>query len=176
VYMQRVRRMGRCVGSHAIRLRGEGGGRQQGKARQGKARQGKAMRCDGRIRECAVLSCHVCLLRPLYCLHMHGNTTTALHCSVSHSPPKASVCLVGTTQRLPLFTHRVIIQDSHLSSAIPSPIQPCGVFILTTTKLFLQSLDHRHHTELAPYIHVPSRVRLHNIVLFHCSRQHNIAV
>jgi hypothetical protein len=126
VYYARVSRMGRCVATRYDCEAREVGGREA-------ARQGKAMRCDGRIRECVVLmSCHVCLLRPLYCLqYMTCTGILRLHRTVlSHTrTQKRSACLAGTTQKLLLSTHRVIIKHDHPSSTIPYPFQPCGVFI-----------------------------------------------
>jgi hypothetical protein len=139
-----------------------GGGRErEGEA----ASQGKAMRCDAMDGfGNALLMPGPCHVTSACCGHFTAYIVHAreyllrLHCTtvcLTHSPPKASVCLVGTTRRLRLFTHRVIIQDDHPSSTIPSPIQPCGASI------------HPHHQTLslksrppAPHgtrtIHVPS--------------------
>jgi hypothetical protein len=100
--MQRVLRMGRCVGSHAIRLRGEGGGRQQGKARQGKAR-----RCDAMDGFGNALFCHV---TSACCGHFTAYTCTGilrLHCTVlsqTRHQKRPSVSLVPPRDFLSLLT------------------------------------------------------------------------
>lgn len=155
VYMQRVLRMGRCYATRydceARRWEGEGG-------RGSKARRCDAMDGFGN----ALLMPGPCHVTSACCGHFTAYIVHAreyllrLHCTVclTHSPPEASVCLVGTTRRLRLFTHRVIIQDDHPSSTIPSPIQPLWRLHPHHQALSLKSRPPAPHGTRT--IHVPS--------------------
>ena len=136
------------------------------------ARQGKAMRCDAMLWTDSGMTCHVCLLRPLCCVHV------PLY-SVSHTRRQKRPYFSLVSPKDSFSQLSVFIIDDHstvLPSIHPSSTQSSfrGASSLHHQTLSLKSRPPAPHG--APTIHVPSHCRLHNILLLHCPRQHNIKV